>query len=418
MTNKLKQDLGLLQGVGLLATSLLGTGVFAVPAIIAQIAGYDGLWAWPLLLILVFPIAIVFASLGKHYPSAGGVAYFIAKAFNPVLGRVTGWAFLSVIPVGVPAALYISSGFWQSLFNFSPMGEFAIQIITLLLICLLGLFSAGASGWIQAAIAILIIGLVGVICLTSSPSVLTIQWPAITAVQPIPIIKALAIMFWCFVGLEAFVHLTSEFKNSARDFPRSLIIGLLIAGFVYWACTAAVIFFNPQGVTGTTALPKIVEVLLGHQALWIFCIIGYLACFASINIYSQSFARLIWAQASVDNPNHKLAKLNKHHAPANALIVVVLLSSFFLLLAQLFTIPLESLLEYANGVFVLIYLLAMISAIKLLKGKIRIFAYISTVICVGLLIVIGLKSLYAIGIFIILWIIAKRRERNVSTHRH
>ncbi|KGA58596.1 inner membrane protein yjeH [Yersinia pseudotuberculosis] len=68
----LKQELSLAQGVGLLSTSLLGTGVFAVPALAAMLAGHDSLWAWPVLIVLVFPIAIAFAALGRHFPSAGG----------------------------------------------------------------------------------------------------------------------------------------------------------------------------------------------------------------------------------------------------------------------------------------------------------------------------------------------------------
>lgn len=65
----LKQELGLAQGVGLLSTSLLGTGVFAVPALAALVAGDNSLWAWPALILLVFPIAIVFATLGRHFPA-------------------------------------------------------------------------------------------------------------------------------------------------------------------------------------------------------------------------------------------------------------------------------------------------------------------------------------------------------------
>ncbi|HAU4312282.1 TPA: L-methionine/branched-chain amino acid transporter, partial [Citrobacter freundii] len=53
----LKQELGLAQGVGLLSTSLLGTGVFAVPALAALVAGNNSLWAWPVLIVLVFPVA-------------------------------------------------------------------------------------------------------------------------------------------------------------------------------------------------------------------------------------------------------------------------------------------------------------------------------------------------------------------------
>lgn len=72
--------------------------MFAVPALAALVAGNNSLWAWPVLIILVFPIAIVFAILGRHYPSAGGVAHFVGMAFGSRLERVTGWLFLSVIP--------------------------------------------------------------------------------------------------------------------------------------------------------------------------------------------------------------------------------------------------------------------------------------------------------------------------------
>lgn len=65
-----------------------------------------------------FPlIAIAFAVLGRHYPSAGGVAHFVNMAFGPRMERVTGWLFLSVIPVGLPAALHIATGFSQALFG-------------------------------------------------------------------------------------------------------------------------------------------------------------------------------------------------------------------------------------------------------------------------------------------------------------
>lgn len=96
----LKQDLGLIQGIGLLATSLLGTGVFAVPALVAQIAQQDSLWAWPLLMLLCSLSPLGFAALGQRFPNAGGVAHFVNLAFGTRLARVSGWLFLSVIRWG------------------------------------------------------------------------------------------------------------------------------------------------------------------------------------------------------------------------------------------------------------------------------------------------------------------------------
>ncbi|MEN3024307.1 amino acid permease, partial [Pseudomonas aeruginosa] len=72
-------------------------------------------------------------------------------------------------------------------------------------------------------------------------------------------------MFWCFVGLEAFAHLASEFKNPERDFPRALMIGLLLAGLVYWGCTVVVLHFDAYGeqMAAAASLPKIVVQLFG-----------------------------------------------------------------------------------------------------------------------------------------------------------
>ncbi len=83
--NELKKEPGLVQGVILLTTSLLATlatGAFALPELAALTAGNITLWAWPLLIMLTFPIAIVFAVPGRHFPHAGGVAHFIGIAFN------------------------------------------------------------------------------------------------------------------------------------------------------------------------------------------------------------------------------------------------------------------------------------------------------------------------------------------------
>ena len=104
----LKKDLGLWQGMGLLATSLLGTGIFVVPATAASLAGGASLWAWLLLIALVLPIAFTFARLGRRYPHAGGAPHLIGLAFGNGAERFSAFLFLAVLPVGLPAALMIA----------------------------------------------------------------------------------------------------------------------------------------------------------------------------------------------------------------------------------------------------------------------------------------------------------------------
>src|SRR5690606_13518814 len=111
------KELGLLQGVALLSTSLLGTGIFVVPALAATAAGDASLWAWLMLIALVLPVAFTFAQLGRRFPHAGGAPHLIGRAFGLRMESISALLFLAVLPVGLPAALHIASGFWLALFD-------------------------------------------------------------------------------------------------------------------------------------------------------------------------------------------------------------------------------------------------------------------------------------------------------------
>ena len=324
----LKQELGLAQGVGLLSTSLLGTGVFAVPALAALVAGDNSLWAWPALILLVFPIAIVFATLGRHFPSAGGVAHFVNMAFGPRLARVTGWLFLSVIPVGLPAALHIATGFGQALFGWHDSQLLLAELGTLAIIWWVGSRGASSSANLQTLVAVLL-----------------------------------------------------------------------------------VLHFHAFGeeMAAAASLPNIVVRLFGVQALWIACVIGYLACFASLNIYIQSFARLVWSQAQY-KPESYLARLSPRQIPRNALNAVLGCCVISALCIYALNINLDALIVYANGIFIMIYLLCMLAGCRLLEGRYRALAAFGSLLCLLLLAMVGWKSLYAFIMLAVLWLFLPKRR--------
>ena len=92
---QLKQEITLMSGIGQLSTTLLGTGLFMIPAIAAGIAGQLSLLAWLILFIAICPIALTFAALGKRYPNAGGTAYFVRQAFSERLETSVAWLFVT-----------------------------------------------------------------------------------------------------------------------------------------------------------------------------------------------------------------------------------------------------------------------------------------------------------------------------------
>lgn len=399
--NQLKQEITLLSGIGQLSTTLMGTGLFMIPAIAAGIAGHFSLWAWLILFVAVCPVALTFAALGKKYPSAGGTAFFVRKAYNARLERAVAWLFVSVIPVGVPAAVALAAGFLQQLLPAQFNNAILAQVLTVVLLIGVNLAGTKSSGRLQTAIALSIFALVASFLWIGDVGSADLAMPALSIDSIWSIGAALGVMFWCFVGIEAFAHMGEEFKNPQRDFPIAILVGCFVAGATYWACSVIVLKFGAFGTPefDSASIPWLSDKLFGSRMAIIISIIGFFACFASINLYTQSLSRMVWAQAREYRPNSALAQLSQRGVPANAtwLIGGILLLSC--VVGQLSNLDLEFFLKLANGVFVLVYLLAMLAAYKLLKGYQKALAVIALILCTGVFICLGWSMLYALVIF-------------------
>ncbi|MEI8658974.1 MULTISPECIES: L-methionine/branched-chain amino acid transporter [Vibrio] len=399
--NQLKQEITLLSGIGQLSTTLMGTGLFMIPAIAAGIAGHFSLWAWLILFVAVCPVALTFAALGKKYPSAGGTAFFVRKAYNARLERAVAWLFVSVIPVGVPAAVALAAGFLQQLLPAQFNNAILAQVLTVALLIGVNLAGTKSSGRLQTAIALSIFALVASFLWIGDVGSADLTMPALSIDSIWSIGAALGVMFWCFVGIEAFAHMGEEFKNPQRDFPIAILVGCFVAGATYWACSVIVLKFGAFGTPefDSASIPWLSDKLFGSRMAIIISIIGFFACFASINLYTQSLSRMVWAQAREYRPNSALAQLSQRGVPANAtwLIGGILLLSC--VVGQLSNLDLEFFLKLANGVFVLVYLLAMLAAYKLLKGYQKALAVVALILCTGVFICLGWSMLYALVIF-------------------
>ncbi len=413
--NRLKKEITLSYGIGQMSTTLLGTGLFMVPAIAAGIAGESLPWAWLILLMAVSPIALTFATLGKHFPSAGGTSYFVRKAFGPRLEKAVAWLFLSVIPVGVPAAIALAGGFAQQILPAPLNNSIASQLFVIVLLVAVNLAGSKSSGQLQSVIAFGIIALVIGCFYQADITSSDLSFPTLTNESILPISAALAVMFWCFVGIEAFAHMGEEFKDPQRDFPIAIVVGCIIAGVVYWAFSIVVLKLGAYGTPAMdkSSVPYITTMLFGNNVNWLVSLMGLLACFASINLYTQGLSRMLWAQAQQYRPQSRLATLSARGVPAYATLLIGIVLVISSVIGELSNIDLEEFLKLANGVFVLVYLLAMWAGCRLLSGVSKGLAVISLILCVIVLLFLKWSMLYAVVIFSLFLI--PKRSRTVST---
>lgn len=401
---QLKKEITLFSGIGQLSTTLMGTGLFMIPAIAAGIAGQASLWAWIILFIAICPIALTFALLGKHYPNAGGTAYFVRQAFGVKLERSVAWLFVSVIPVGIPAGVELAAGFAQQLIPSPVNNPMVAQILTITLLMLVSLLGSKSSGQLQTLIAFSIFTLVGAFFWAGDIGSQDLAMPVLNSDSLWSVGAALGVMFWCFVGIEAFAHMGEEFKNPQRDFPIAIVVGSFVAGATYWACSVVILKFNAYGSAAfdSASIPWLSELLFGSGIKTLISVLGFFACFASINLYTQSLSRMIWAQARQHHPKGKMAKISRRGVPANATYLVGGILLISCVAGELSGMNLEFFLKLANSIFVLVYLLAMLAAFQLLNGFAKWLAAVSLLLCTVVFICLGWSMLYAVTIFALL----------------
>ena len=74
--------------------SIVGTGIFFLPAVGARIAGPASILSWVVLSFVGIYIAMCFGELTSMYPEAGGVYEFCKQAYGKFLSFIIGWATL------------------------------------------------------------------------------------------------------------------------------------------------------------------------------------------------------------------------------------------------------------------------------------------------------------------------------------
>lgn len=389
------------QGAGMLLATLLGSGVLLVPAIVASYAGVYSLLAWALMALAVLPIVFTFAALGRAHANQGGTAHFVQLAFGHRAAASLAWLYVSIAPIGPPVVLITGAAYFAQLFNIPMVMALWLELLMLGAIFVLNVLrlttSVRLQTWLSYGVTAIII-LVCVVALSKTEARLPqgqLQWGAIG--------QSMAVIFWCFVGIEAICHVANEFRHPKQDFPRAVVLGVVMAAAIYVVLSIAVLQYGAYGDDATNLLSviQIAQTALGPLGAKLIALVGFVACFCAVNLYVLSFARMLASMAEKGQVATCLAKQNRNQSPMLAVLIVTLAIALVLVLRHSFNWSFAHLLAYANAVFVLIYLAAGLSAIKLLPGKQRYLAWFTALFCSLIALFMAADTLYGVAVFVL-----------------
>src|SRR5690606_20821278 len=107
---ELKRELTLLDGIMLVAGSMIGSGIFIVSTQMMLNIGSAGwlILAWALSSVITVIAAVSYGELSAMFPQAGGQYVYLKEAYSKLVAFLYGWSFFAVIQTGTIAAVGVA----------------------------------------------------------------------------------------------------------------------------------------------------------------------------------------------------------------------------------------------------------------------------------------------------------------------
>jgi len=303
MRPELPRRLGLLDAIAIVTGTIIGSGIFLVPNLVARQlpspTAIVGVWIFSGLLSLAG--ALVFAELGAMIPASGGLYAYLREAFGPLAAFLCGWSFFVVVLTAAIAWLSVSFAIYLS--AFVPLTFLEQKLVAVAIIGVLSWINyrgvvAGAR--VQALLTICKAGgllLLIVAALTSPVN----HWNTPqTGTWTIP--QFGAAMIACLLTYDGWIALglvAGEVKNPQRNIPLGLIAGISICIALYVVANFA--YLKVLTVTDTAqterVAARVAEIAMGGVGSRVVSGIILLSIAGAINGWMMAAPRIYFEQA-------------------------------------------------------------------------------------------------------------------------
>jgi APA family basic amino acid/polyamine antiporter len=376
---ELARDLGVSHASAVVVGTIIGSGIFLVPAEMMQAVGSAKLvyLAWVVGGLLSFFGALTYAELGAMKPQAGGEYVYVRDAYGPLSGFLYAWTWFVIAK---PASIAtVVTGLVRILGTFSAFSFFSahvfaapfavtwgqvVAIAAAILISMLNYIGVKKAGEFQLVFTLLkiaiIVGIV-VVCFLGGGAVGG-GWANFAGSfggakgSVAGFMAALVAALWAYDGWNDLNMVAGEVKQPERNIPIALIAGVATVGLLYVLVNAAVQYVLPADAIAASQRPAsdAVAHVLGRMGASIVSAGMAISMLVTLNGTIMSGARVPFAVARDGYFFPALAEVHpRFRTPSVAIVVQAILSIALLLLGANFR-QLFSLAIFAEWLFYMI----------------------------------------------------------------
>jgi basic amino acid/polyamine antiporter, APA family len=410
-----RKSIGLWTALALVMGSMIGSGVFLLPASLAPL-GWNSVIGWSITVAGAMCVAGVFAKLARHFPQAGGPYAYTRQAFGKGPAFAVAWAYWISLWVGNAAIATGAVSYLSRLFPvLGDTGNSAIATIAIIwtftFINLRGVETAGKVQLVTTIIKLIPLIAVAVLAVY----ILANQGTAI--VRPLDtgdlslasISAATTLTLWAMLGLETATVPADQVRDPERTIPRATLFGTAGAGIIYIIVCSAVVLMLPAALTATSSAPfaDFVERYGGADAGTAIAAFGAISALGALNGWIMIQGELPAAIARDGLFPKWMAARGKFGAPvyahilSSSLLTAVLMLNFSRSMGSLF----EFLILLTTSVVLFMYLGCAAAAARLMiTGQIKPSAGFAAIVILAA--IYSLWTIYGAGTEALLWGIA------------
>jgi basic amino acid/polyamine antiporter, APA family len=356
---ELARDLRLSHAGAVVVGTIIGSGIFLVPAEMMQAVGSARLVyaAWVVGGILSFFGALTYAELGAMKPQAGGEYVYVRDAYGPLAGFLYAWTWFLIAKPGSIAT--ITTGLVRILGTFSIFSFFSqsfiakpitltygqlVAIGATVLISWLNYIGVRKAGEFQFFFTLLKVAIILAIVAVGfsyrggSWANFSTEFSGSTG-GIAGFFAALVAALWAYDGWNDLNMVAGEIRNPQRNIPLSLIWGVATVGLLYILVNAAVQYVMPASAVAASqrAASDTVAMVLGHAGASLVSAGMALSMLVTLNGTIMSGARIPFAMARDGYFFRSMAEVHpRFRTPSVAIIAQCALAIILLLLGGSF----------------------------------------------------------------------------------
>ncbi|VBB07096.1 amino acid/polyamine transporter i [Lucifera butyrica] len=428
------KKLGLVALIGLVTGSMIGGGVFSLPADMARGAGAGAiLIGWLITGVGMIALALVYQNLAVRKPELNGGVYSYAKAgFGDYIGFNAAWGYwLSALLGNVSYAvmLFGALGYFFPVFG---TGNNAVSIVcasvlvwTLQALILRGVKEAALVNvltTIAKLVPIFLFLLVLVVAFNLKTFTFDLWGQANTSLGSVldQVKSTMLVTLWVFIGIEGAVVISGRAKDR-RDVGKATVMGLVGTLVIYVLVSVLSLGAMEQAKLAQLETPSTAYVLEAVVGPWGAVVINaglVVSLFGALLGWSILAAEIPFVAARDGILPKIFRKENQNGSPVNSLILTNTLVQIALVLTLVSSSTYQALYSIASSAILIPYLFSGLYAWKLAatgetyeekpagRNKDLMTAVLSSVYAAWLIYAAGLKYillvtiLYAVGIFV------------------